>query len=72
MRKINCYLLIFVFVQLLSGCTLDQLKRAGYEALYQNQCMREKGVSDCDPEHMTYDEYKRVREAELNGERVDR
>ena len=71
--KIFYYFLLALFcAQLLNACTLDQLKGAGYEALYQNQCMRDEGMSDCDPEHMSYDDYKRLREAELKGERIDR
>lgn len=72
MKNIYYYLLALLFAQLLNACTLDQLKGAGYEALYQNQCIREEGVPDCDPEHMSYDEYQQVREAELKGKRIDR
>ena len=72
MKNIIWYLFTFLFAQLLNACTLDQLKGVGYEALYQNQCMRDEGIPDCDPEHMSYDEYQQVREVELKGERIDR
>ena len=34
MKNIYYYLLVLLFAQLLNACTLDQLKGAGYEALY--------------------------------------
>ena len=64
-------LAIFVILQS-AGCNSDVIKRAGYEALYQNQCMRDKGVPDCDPRHLNYDEYKKMRELELQGDRLDK
>jgi hypothetical protein len=72
MKNTNWYLLAVLCAQLLNGCTLDQLKGAGYQALYEHQCMQDEGVPDCDPEHLSYDEYKRLRDAELKGERFDR
>ena len=49
-------------VSLLPACTSDQVKRSAYEAVYKKGCMDETGVPNCDPEHMTYDEYTKDRE----------
>ena len=61
-----------LFMMLLTACTSDVLKRAAYESLYHNQCMDDTGYQDCDPNRLSYDEYTKIREAELKGKRIDR
>ena len=67
-KKIKIIALGIVFALQLPAYTSDEIKRAGYDILYQNQCMREEGMPDCDPDHMSYDEYKKIRDEEFNGD----
>ncbi len=46
---------------ILSGCTSKQVKRSSYDALYQRQCIERTGQPNCDPEHPSYEEYRRQR-----------
>jgi hypothetical protein len=50
------------------ACSSDQVNRSAYEAVYQKSCMDQTGVPNCDPEHMTYDEYRKDREQVLEPE----
>ena len=37
-------------------------KRAVYNAMQQHQCIKDTGNPNCDPDHMTYDQYKEARD----------
>lgn len=57
-------LLMFI----LPACTADGVKRGIYEGLYQQQCMDSIKLADCNPEHLTYDQYElERREAQMNN-----
>jgi hypothetical protein len=49
----------------LSGCTSDTLQQGSYEALYQKACLDRAGVPDCDPDHKSFETYRREREEVL-------
>lgn len=49
----------------LSGCSSEAMKGGAYEALYQKECMDRTGVPDCDPDHKSYETYRRDREEVL-------
>lgn len=53
---------VVLFVLTLHGCASDAVKRSTYEALYQKQCMDRSGAPHCDPEHKSYEEYKKDKE----------
>lgn len=72
MNRTIVTVMLLVLVSLLGACSTEQLKRTGYEALYQNQCQRDTGLPYCDMDYPDYDEYQAIREAELKGERIDR
>lgn len=50
-----------------SGCANQDPKRTIYNAMHDRQCIKDTGNPNCDPDHMTYDEYKAQRE-KLNKE----
>jgi hypothetical protein len=52
----------------LSACTSDAAKRSAYEALHQKGCMDRTGVPNCDPDHPSYETYKKEREKVLEGQ----
>jgi hypothetical protein len=49
------------------GCTSDAVKRSAYEAVHQKGCMDRTGSPNCDPEHPSYDAYKKQRDEVLEG-----
>lgn len=53
--------IIVLSVLTFTACTSDGVKRGIYESLYQRQCLDNAQMLDCDPKHMTYDEYERER-----------
>ena len=46
----------------LSACSSESVTRGTYEAIYQKGCMDREGKPNCDPEHKSYDQYKKERE----------
>ncbi len=54
-RLLFCGILI-----LLTACSAEQFKRAGYDSLHQYQCSQQTGVGEpeCDPDYPSYDEYQ--------------
>ncbi len=60
MMQVKIMLILGALV-ILSACSMEDIKRAGYDALHQRQCIEQVGVSDCDPNHPDYDEYQRQR-----------
>lgn len=60
--------LLMIVIGMLPACSSDQVKRSAYEAAYQKSCMDHTGTPNCDPEHMTYDEYRKDREQVLEPE----
>jgi hypothetical protein len=46
----------------LPACTSEAVKQGTYEAIYQKGCMDRAGTPNCDPEHKSYDRYKKERE----------
>jgi hypothetical protein len=53
----------------LPACASEAVKRGTYEAVYQKHCMDSTGAPNCDPEHKSYDEYKKDREEVLKRDR---
>ncbi|NNE38142.1 MAG: hypothetical protein HKN08_07540 [Gammaproteobacteria bacterium] len=51
---------------MIGGFASEQLKCAGYEVAYNNQCVRDTGLPDCDPEHSRFDDYSRERQQALD------
>ena len=66
MNELKLLVLILASALLIGGCSSERLKRAGYEAAYNNQCMRDTGLPNCNLELMGYDEYSRQREQALD------
>lgn len=46
----------------LSACASESVRRGAYEAVYQKGCMDREGRLNCDPEHKTYEQYRKERE----------
>lgn len=65
MRLINPAAMAMTFVLGLSDCTAARLTGGAYEAVYQRQCMDTAGNPNWDPEHKSYDDYKRERQEAL-------
>ena len=55
-------LVIMLLASVISSCAHQYSKRAAYNALQQRQCIKDTGNPNCDPEHMTYEEYKEQRD----------
>lgn len=49
-------------IVLLGACSSDAAKRAAYESAYQKSCVDRTGTTNCDPDHKSYDEYRKQRE----------
>jgi len=64
-RLLSIFLLIAC--TLISACAYDNAKQLTYDALYNRQCVQEKGYANCDPDPLTYEEYESERQ-ELNNE----
>jgi hypothetical protein len=63
MKNVQLSLLLGMII-LLSGCSYTSytdIKRASYDALHTRQCIEQTGVSNCDPDYPSYDEYQRQR-----------
>ena len=55
-------LVIMLLASVISSCAHQDSKRAVYNALQQRQCIKDGVNPNCDPEHMTYEEYKEQRD----------
>jgi hypothetical protein len=64
----NRIAIAIMLLLLLPGCTSEAIKRGTYEAAYQKACMDRTGNPNCDPEHKSYDQYKRDRETIIKQE----
>ncbi len=53
-------LLFFGILVLLSACSIEDFKRAGYDTLHQYQCNEQTEVGEprCNPNYPSYDEYQ--------------
>ena len=58
-------LLLLSSLLLLAACSTEAVNRGAYNAVYQKDCLDRTGSMDCDPQHPSYDTYKKQREAEL-------
>ena len=54
--------LTLILLMVLPACTSEAVKQGTYEAIYQKGCMDRTGTPNCDPEHKSYDRYKKERE----------
>ena len=54
--------IVLTLLLVLSACASESAKRGAYEAIYQKGCMDREGKLNCDPEHKSYDQYKKERE----------
>ncbi len=52
----------FMLLLGLSACASESVTRGAYEAVYQKGCMDREGRPNCDPDHKSYDQYKKERE----------
>jgi len=64
----NTLVAIVVILPILAACSSEAVKRSTYEALHQKQCMDDAKTPNCDPEHKSYDQYKKDREETLKSE----
>jgi len=55
-------IILSVLLVCLGGCANVDTKRTVYNAMQQRQCIKDTGNPNCDPGHMTYDEYKEERD----------
>lgn len=60
---------VILLVLALPACTSEAIKRGTYEASHQKHCMDTTGSPNCDPEHKSYDEYKKDRDEVLKRDR---
>lgn len=51
-------ILITIILLLSAGCASEDIKRSTYSALQDKQCIEETGHPNCDPDRMSYDQYK--------------
>jgi hypothetical protein len=63
MMRVQTVILLLLLLGngLLTGCTTEAFKHAGYDALHQRQCIEQTGQPNCDPNYPSYEEYKRQR-----------
>ena len=59
MKLIAIHLILLLAV---TACASESAKRGTYEAIYQKGCLDREGKPNCDPEHKSYDQYKKERE----------
>jgi len=59
-REISATIIVLSILTF-TACTSDGVKRGIYDGLYQRQCLDNAKMLDCDPKHMTYDQYERER-----------
>jgi hypothetical protein len=45
-----------------AGCAYTDFKQATYEGLHTRQCIKDTHNPACDPDHLSYQEYKRERD----------
>lgn len=63
MNRRACIGLFSLAMVFASGCTTsDAARHAAYEAAYQKGCIDRTGTPHCDPEHESYDDYRKQRE----------
>lgn len=48
-----------MLVLLLAACSSEGARRAAYEAAYQKGCLDRGAQANCDPQHPSYDEYRK-------------
>jgi len=68
MSRVLLALPALLLLPALSACGTEALKRGAYEGVYQKDCVDRTGSTSCDPDHPSYDEYKREREKALKEE----
>lgn len=63
MNRLGLIMLLGVVVLTVAcaGSKVDT-KRSVYNAMQQHQCIKDTGNPNCDPGHMSYDQYKEARE----------
>ena len=61
MHTTNLVGIAVTLLLVLSGCASERFTGGVYEAVYQKQCMDTVSKPNCDPEHKSYDDYKRER-----------
>jgi hypothetical protein len=54
--------LITILCFFMAGCSSTSFKQAAYEGLHSRQCIEKTGNPDCDPDHISYEEYKKERD----------
>lgn len=52
---------IILLLACLSGCAHHSFNHFAYDALHARHCVKEEGVADCEPEHLSYEEYEKQR-----------
>lgn len=57
-------LLLLVFAQF-TACAYHSVKHFTYDALHSRQCIEDTGYVNCDPDHLSYQEYEKQRQ-EIN------
>lgn len=60
--------MLMATVLALTACSAEGVKRGMYEGLYQQQCMNNMKIPDCNPAHRSYEQYEQERlEAQSNS-----
>lgn len=54
--------LLMIAVALLFSCSDEQVKKGVYQGLHDRQCIVDKNEPHCDPDRLSYEEYKKQRE----------
>jgi hypothetical protein len=62
LRIMNRIAIAVMLLLTLSACASEPVRRGAYEAIYQKGCLDRAGKPNCDPEHKSYDQYKKERE----------
>ena len=62
MHTMNRISIALALLFALTACASDSVTRGTYEAIYQKGCMDREGKPNCDPQHKSYDQYKKERE----------
>jgi len=65
MRQIYASVM-FVSCSCLFGCAYDNFEHFTYDASHTRQCIKDTGNSNCEPDRLSYEEYKKEREDLLN------
>lgn len=53
---------LMIVVAMLFSCSDEQVKKSVYQGLHDRQCIVDKNEPHCDPDRLSYEEYKKQRD----------